>query len=297
MLSRRKFVASSAGLLGAAAVFRPDTFAIAPPAAADMTIQQVIDLIWKSVPGGPFTKDTVDTVKAGDPTQKVTGVVTTMFATVEVIRKAIALKANFIIAHEPTFYNHQDQTDWLESDSVYGGKKALLDKHNMVVWRFHDGIHALRPDGVLMGFLQKMGWEKMYDAANPIVIKLPGIPVGDVVRQAKTSLGLRNVKVVGDLGQSCERVAVLPGAWGGRNQIGALMREKPDLILCGEVSEWETAEYIRDARALGEKRTLVVLGHALSEEPGMYWMVAWLQPQIPGIKVTHVPSNEPFMWV
>jgi putative NIF3 family GTP cyclohydrolase 1 type 2 len=262
-----------------------------------MTIQQVMDLIWKSVPGGPFTKDTVDTVKAGDPTQKVTGIVTTMFATVEVIRKAIALNANFIIAHEPTFYNHQDQTDWLESDSVFRGKKDLLDKHKIVVWRFHDGIHTLRPDGVLMGFLQKMGWEKMYDAANPIIIKLPGIPVSDVIRQAKTSLGLKNVKVVGDLAQSCERVAVLPGAWGGRNQIGALIREKPDLILCGEISEWETAEYIRDARALGEKRTLVVLGHALSEEPGMFWMVGWLQPQIPGIRVTHVPSNEPFIWV
>jgi putative NIF3 family GTP cyclohydrolase 1 type 2 len=137
----------------------------------------------------------------------------------------------------------------------------------------------------------------MYDTANPIIVKLPGIPVSDVIRQAKTSLGLKNVRVVGDLGQSCERVAVLPGAWGGRNQIGALMREKPDLILCGEISEWETAEYIRDARALGEKRTLVVLGHALSEEPGMFWMAGWLQPQIPGIKVTHVPSNEPFIWV
>lgn len=295
MLSRRKFVASSAGLLGASAFLGPNVFASAAP-AADMTIQQVMDLIWKSVPGAPF-KETVDTVKAGDPSQKVTGIVTTMFATVEVIRKAIALKANFIIAHEPTFYNHQDQTDWLESDSVFRGKKELLDKNKIVVWRFHDGHHALRPDGVLMGFLQQIGWEKYYDVSNPYVIKLPGIPVRDIISQAKAGLGLKSVRVVGDLSQSCERVSVLPGAWGGRNQIGALMREKPDLILCGEVSEWETAEYIRDARALGEKRTLVVLGHALSEEPGSWWMVNWLQPQIPGIKITHVASNEPFIWV
>lgn len=261
-----------------------------------MTIQQVIDLVWKSVPGAPF-KETVDTIKAGDPSQKVTGIVTTMFATVDVIRQAVALKANFIIAHEPTFYNHHDQTDWLSQDSVYKAKMELLNTHNIVVWRFHDGIHALRPDGVLTGFLQKMGWAKYYDAANPIIIKLPSTSAGEVIGQAKAGLGLKRVKVVGDLAQPCVRVAVLPGAWGGRNQIGALMREKPDLILCGEVSEWETAEYIRDARALGEKRTLVVLGHALSEEPGMAWMVKWLEPQIPGIKVTHIASNEPFAWI
>jgi putative NIF3 family GTP cyclohydrolase 1 type 2 len=293
---RRQFVAASAGALGLTSFLKPGAGAHA--IIADMTIQQVMDLIWKSVPGGPFTKDTVDTVKAGDPSQKVTGIVTTMFATVEVIRKAASLGANFIIAHEPTFYNHQDQTDWLEHDSVYTGKKQLLDKHKIVVWRFHDGIHAMRPDGVILGFLQKMGWEKRYDASNPIIVKLPPTPVSEVIRQAKAGLGIKTLRVVGDPAQVIERVAVLPGAWGGRNQIGALMREKPDLILCGEVSEWETAEYVRDARALGEKRMLVVLGHALSEEPGMDWMAPWLQPQLPeAVKVTHIASDEPFMWV
>src|SRR5687768_18188792 len=39
-----------------------------------------------------------------------------------------------------------------------------------------------------------------------------------------------------------------------------------------EVAEWETSEYIRDARAQGLQRSLVVLGHAQSEEPGMRWL-------------------------
>src|SRR5437868_5610173 len=69
-------------------------------AAESLTVQQVIDLILKSIPGAPF-KQTVDTIKAGDPSQKVTGIVTTMFATDEVIEKAAKLGANFIIAHEP----------------------------------------------------------------------------------------------------------------------------------------------------------------------------------------------------
>jgi putative NIF3 family GTP cyclohydrolase 1 type 2 len=66
------------------------------------------------------------------------------------------------------------------------------------------------------------------------------------------------------------------------------------LIIVGELAEWETAEYVRDSRAMGTKRSLIVLGHSQSEEPGMKWLVQWLQPKIKDIKVTHVPSNNPF---
>ena len=97
-----------------------------------MTIQQVIDLILKSVPGAPFP-NSVDTIKAGDASQKVTGIVTTMFATIDVIRKAAALGANFIIAHEPTFYTHSDETKWLETDEIYQYKIALLNKLHITV--------------------------------------------------------------------------------------------------------------------------------------------------------------------
>lgn len=81
--------------------------------ATEITVGQVIDKFISEVPGGKL-KQTVDTLKSGSLDMKVTGIVTTMFATVEVIQKTIALGANFIIAHEPTFYSHQDSTDWLE---------------------------------------------------------------------------------------------------------------------------------------------------------------------------------------
>jgi hypothetical protein len=68
-------------------------------------------------------------------------------------------------------------------------------------------------------------------------------------------------------------------------------------LIVGEVSEWETAEYIRDANLLGSKIALIVLGHALSEEPGMEWLVEWLQPKLPGTKIIHIPSGNPFTWV
>jgi len=117
--------------------------------------------------------NTVDTVKCGDPQQPLRGIVTTMFATNEIIGKTVELGANFIVAHEPTFYNHADETKWLSEDPVYRYKRNLLDSHGIVVWRFHDGIHALRPDGVRMGVLQALGWDRYYNANDPFLIELP----------------------------------------------------------------------------------------------------------------------------
>lgn len=264
-----------------------------PNVVAGMTVQQVIDLILKEIPGAPF-QQTVDTLKSGNGQQVVTGIVTTMFSTIDVIRKAASIGANFIIAHEPTFYSHTDETPWLETDSVYKFKRDLLDKHKIAVWRFHDYWHTYRPDGVLMGVLTKLGWEKMYNSANPPIINHSGIALGELVIYCKEKLGIRQVRLIGNTSDVCKRIALIPGAAGGRAQIQLLMKERPDVLIVGEVHEWETAEYIRDAQASGLKMSLIVLGHAESEEPGMLWLQTWLSPRLKDVKVTHVASGNPF---
>jgi hypothetical protein len=42
---------------------------------------------------------------------------------------------------------------------------------------------------------------------------------------------------------------------------------------------------------------MVVLGHSFSEEPGMEWLVQWLQPKLQGIPIRHIASGEPFVWL
>lgn len=295
---RREFVSTLLAAAGGSALLTIPAAGIAKELwqqGAGLTVQQVIDLILKSIPNAPFEK-TVDTIKSGDPGQRVTGIVTTMFATDEVIEKTAKLGANFIIAHEPTFYNHTDDTTWLENDEVYRYKSDLLNKHKIAVWRFHDYIHAHKPDGVTMGVLTKMGWEKYYNAENPNVINIPAASFETIIQLVKTRLGIPHVKVIGNKSQACSHIVLAPGAAGGTRQIEAIRKEKPDLFICGELNEWETSEYIRDLRYMGLKTSLIVLGHIVSEEPGLEWLVKWLQPQIPNIKVTHIPSNDAFTW-
>lgn len=293
LLNRRIFIAHSAGLLALTGL-KPGSALADAQRAKPMTVQQIIDLILREGKLSPI-KNTVDTLKSGRGDRVVTGIVTTMFPTIDVIEEAARLKANFIIAHEPTFYNHLDKPDWVENNSVVQEKQQLLEKHGITVWRFHDYIHQLVPDAITYGLVKKAGWLPYYKGEP--VFTIPSLPLSELVSHLKSSLGIAHLRIIGDLNQPCARVALLPGAWGGVKQVGIAERDRPDVLIVGEVSEWETAEYIRDARRLGRKIALIVLGHALSEEPGMAYFVDWLQPKLPDLKITHLASGDPFVWM
>jgi putative NIF3 family GTP cyclohydrolase 1 type 2 len=259
-----------------------------------LTVSQVIERIVAEVPGGKLN-DTVDTLKSGSGDQPVTGIVTTMFATVSVIKAAAKMKANFIITHEPCFYNHADDANWVENNAIVKEKKELLEKNQITVWRFHDYWHRMKPDGILHGVLLKTEW-LAFNPREENVFQIPAQTLMDIIRHLKDSLRIPHLRYIGDTSASCSIIALIPGAAGGQRQLNTLISGKADLLIVGEISEWESPEYVRDARALGKNISMIVLGHAFSEEPGMEYLVEWLQPKLPGIKITHIAPGEPFIW-
>ena len=297
---RRKFILSMGKLAGTSLVLSvpglSNAGSIWQPKAT-YTVQQVIDIILKEVPNAR-TENTVDKIRSGSADQTVTGIVTTMFPSIEVIEKTKKIGANFIIAHETPFYNNPDETDWLKDDDAYQYKKALLDKYKIAIWRFHDNWHAHRPDGIAMGNLIKLGWEKYYNPQTPRLITLPkAMTIKEIAERAKKQLGISMVRVVGNLNQPCKTIYLAFGYMDPKAQIPVIQQMKPDLILSGETREWETVERVRDGLAMGQKTSLLVLSHSVSEEAGMEYLVQWLQPKVEGLKVTNIPSNNPFIFV
>ncbi|HZG23373.1 MAG TPA: Nif3-like dinuclear metal center hexameric protein [Chitinophagaceae bacterium] len=300
LYQRRQFLGSTAKAVAASVLINLPGLGMAEgigqPKVA-LTVKQVIDLILAQVPGAPFAK-TVDKLRSGSMEQEVTGIVTTMFPTIEVIEKTAKAGANFIIAHETPFYNNEDETEWLQQDEAYHYKIDLLDKHKIAIWRFHDYWHAHKPDGIIMGNLVKLGWDKYYDAENQRVITLPQpMTLQSIVTLAKSKLGIPSVRVVGNVNQRCSTVYLAFGYMDSKRQIAAIQQYKPDLILSGETREWETVERVRDGQKIGQKTALLVLSHAVSEEAGMEYAAKWLQPKVSGIKITHIPSTNPFTFL
>ena len=288
--NRRRFLQNAAAIT-AGGILLSSPFKINASPQKKWTVGEIIDLFLKEINGAPFA-ETVDTLKSGSRDNEVTGIVTTMFATIPVIRKAIEAKANFIIVHEPTFYNHQDNTDWLKDDKVYAYKAALLKDNNITVWRNHDYIHSHKPDGVMNGVIERLGWQK-HLKKDERIFELPEITLNNLMAECKKKLGISNVRYIGEPADKCKKVLLLPGAWGGQNQILNTSRENPDVIIVGELSEWETAEYVRDARAAGNKLSLIILGHADSEEPGSKYMADWLKKNVQGMSVIQIPAGNP----
>ncbi len=254
------------------------------------TVQDVIDTIIADVPGAPFA-DTIDTLKTGNAGQEVRAVAVTFMATYEVIEQVIQLGAGLIITHEPTFYGHTDETGWLERDSVYQAKRRLIDEHNIAIWRFHDYLHSLQPDPTITGLLKALDWTTSALPGQPFVCELLPRSLNDLVLEIKSKLDLATVRVVGDLQMTCKRIGFLVGATGGRMQIDVFNDWSLDALVCGEINEWETNEYVRDASAAGHPKALIVIGHSVSEEDGMREIIPWLQARLPDVPITFIPSG------
>lgn len=258
-----------------------------------LTAQQVIDKI-KAQISAPVDPDTVDTFKAGDPNTPVTGIVTTFLATYEVLQEAVAAGANLIITHEPTFYNHRDETGFLKGDPVFEQKMGYIRDHHLVIWRFHDEWHWRKPDGIIEGFTDAVGWGRYRRPYEQNAFTLPATTVGQLAADLRAKLNSRSIRIVGDPLLRVTDVAYLPGASGEDKELKELERDDVQVLVAGESREWETVEYARDAAAEGRRKALILLGHEVSEESGMEYCARWLRPLFPGVPVMFIPAGEPF---
>lgn len=293
MINRRDFITKTLMTTSAIAAV-PSLIHASHNTPQKLTVQQVIDIIMKDL-GGVIAAGSVDTIKSGKPDTVVTGIVCTMFATIDIIAQAKKLGANFIIAHEPTFYNHTDDKAWVKKNDVLGEKVAILEKDGIVVWRFHDYCHQIRPEPMSYGIAKKCGWTEGYKVGSRIH-EIPEMKLSALGDHLKKSLGIKMLRIIGDMDQSCKKIALMPGASGGQSHLNVVEENNPDVLIVGEVHEWETAEYIRDRNLEGKKTALIILGHSVSEEPGMEVVRDWLAPKVPGLTVTHIASQDPFAW-
>lgn len=274
-----------------------------------MTVKEVIDGILKKTGVEPLPHDkTCDQLMTGSYDMEVKKIVTTFMATVEVIKKAIDIGANLIITHEPTWFTGKDTTDWLKDDPVYRRKKELIDQHNICIWRFHDHMHMDKEDGIYRGFDIEFGWGD-YKIENPASMKrfgacyqLPETTLEELCYFFKEKLNMQVVQIVGNPKMRVERVSVLVG--GGSLGLGTeempmvLMNENNlDLLICGEITEWTTTAYVRDAAELGFNKGMLVLGHERSEEPGMKHLGPWMEDIVQDIETYFIDSKEPFKYI
>ena len=256
-----------------------------------MTAQEAVGRIQKQLQGLgiAWRSQTVDTFKAGSPETEIKGIATTGMATFDVVRRASAAGKNFVITHEPTFYNHQDQTGDLEIDPTYQAKQRFIKENNVVIFRFHDHAHALQPDPLVVGSARMLGWTQYASPTEPRIYVLPATTLRALAADIAAKLKGKAIRIAGDPDMSVTRVALGPG-YG----VPALT-SSVDVAVGGEAAEsGGNVEYILDAAADGKKKGVILLGHMMSEDWGMKEVADWLRPLLPEIPIEWVPAGEPF---
>ena len=259
-----------------------------------MTAGDVVERLKKNL-GVPWRDATYrDTYKFGGPETVVTGIATTVFVSLEVIQRAAASGLNMIIPHEDTFWNDRDDTAVVNRDPLYSSKVDLLKKHNIVVFRIHDHMHAQRPDFTYVGSARDVGLEAKYETApGSHRFVIPETTLGALAADVKRRTGARALRVVGD-----------PAAKVSRIQLGVGYATPPvniaevDVVISGEQQEsdgaFDSPAYVLDAATLGVAKGWIMLGLAISEEAGMLEMAEWIRGFVPEVPVQLVKAGEPF---
>ena len=258
---------SRRNLLLAAAAFPAMGFTRRQPTARALTAGELIERIKANV-GVSWNAQTVDNLIAGAADTPVRGIATTMMATLDVVQRASAAGRNMVITHESTFFSHQDSTESFANDPTYRFKLDFLAKHQMAVFHFHDHWHRRRPDGIAVGMMREVGWEKnVVNVQDPRRFVFDGIPLAQFSRDMQSKLNIRVMRVIGDPKMAVGRVATSWGNVGLESGVRLISQPDVDALVLGETREWELVEYVQDMIRSGEKKALIISGTSSPSKP------------------------------
>ncbi len=258
-----------------------------------MTGREVVDLIRKNI-GVPWNDQSFrDTFKVGNPDATVKGIATTVMATFGMLKRANEAGLNMIISHEDTYWNDRDDTKDLTSNPLYKLKTEYVQKNDMIVWRMHDHMHSMQPDYTVVGSLRSVGVKGgEHVGMHPPAMTIPETTLGEFASQVKRLTGSRAFRCVGDPKAKVSRILLGPG------YATPVMTADADVVIGGEQQEadgaFDNVGYVADAAALGMPKGVIMLGHVVSEQPGMEDLAKWLGTFIKDVPIQFVPADEPF---
>lgn len=222
---------------------------------------------------------------AGDPSTSVRGITTTAMATIDVLRQASSNSTNLVLTYEPTFFSKAERP--MPDDPVYKAKREFIEKNGLVVYR------VTKVNDMVTGLADALGWTKHRVKSDDVLFDIPPESAEDTVAAIRKKLSLRGgLRAVGDRKAQVRRVLLHPGPmtpatmWARYSEV--------DLIVAGEVREWENTHYAADIFTAGEKRGLITIGRVVSEDPGMRAYADSLKSIVTEVPARWIPAGDPY---
>ena len=273
-------------------------------AAEPLTAEAVVRRLQSEL-GGDWPAAGPDGVKAGDPATVVKGIATTAMATLDVLKEAVKAKANLIVTYEPTFYGRADgrapaapgggrgQFGVSPDDPVLKAKREFIEKNGIVVFRLRDHWQTRKENDMVTGLADALGWSSGRVKSDDALYDIPAATAEETVNLIRRRLNIRGgLRGVGDRKATIRRVLLHPGS-----MTPAIMWQRygeVDMVIAGEVREWENTLYAADIFTAGEKRALVTIGRVVSEDPGMRACAEWLKTAVKEVPSKWIGAGDPY---
>lgn len=238
---------------------------------------------------GQKIRDTTtrDQILYGNAAEECTGIITTCWASIDVIKKAHELGANFIIVHEALFWNHGNHQMWLKrsENATYLRKVALLNNYHIVIWRDHDYVHSGIPknngyvDGIFYGFAKAMNWTSyaLNNGMDVMNYRIPVTSAKKLTSELVSKLHLNGARLIGKPNSKVANVQIPLHIVGDANHVIEKMEKNDiDVLLPLELVDYTASEYVKDTSELNSNKVIIAVGHFNMEEPGMAYMAEYI---------------------
>lgn len=282
--------------------------------ATNLTANTVVEKI-RAQAAHNWMEGSSEGFEVGDGSATVTGIATVWTPSIDALRKAISLKHNLVISMEPPFWRENGtvktevsmgppQLKAIEATSAYQYKKKLIDDNAITVFRFNENYKALPGNPRLTGLAKTLGYkvhenveatQKLTDVGAGVYM-IPEASLIDMAKNARDTAGAKALRVLGDPAAKVKSVVLLPGYMTNEQVMAMVHDHNVDAIVCGEACEWEAFEYAEDWITSGWGKGMVMLGRAVSEDPGSRELATWMKSFITDVPVTNIPVGEPFSY-
>jgi len=142
------------------------------------------------------------------------------------------------------------------------------------VFRCHDAWDWWPDVGICASLATLLALSLIDEGEHRSKVFAPGAPttLGAFARLVCEKLGMDAVQVMGDDGATIERVGLCFGMSGGLPRLGSYVAQKVDVIVAGELINWQDIRYLQDNRC-----PLILTDHAASENPGMKSLAGYVE--------------------
>jgi putative NIF3 family GTP cyclohydrolase 1 type 2 len=178
-------------------------------------------------------------------------------------------------------------------DPVYAGKNEFIAKHKLVVFRLTQHWNQRKPDPRAQGLAATMAWTKYKAGDDALRYDVPAVTLEALASDMKKRLGTRGgIRAIGDRTMTVRRIGLLPGYT--MIQAAIAMLPAVDVIVAGEVQEWESATYAQDVAFAGLKKGFISIGRVVNEAPGMQICADWLKTIVSDVPIKFISAGDPY---